>query len=322
MNRKLKISLIIAVSLLIIGGSMFAGALAVNNWDFKNLSTVKYQNSTYEIDEEFYNISIKTETDDIVFKKAEDKKCKVEFFEDAKIKHSAIVEGDTLTIEETDNRTWLDYIQFLNFGSTKITVYLPTDSYDTLNIQTNTGDINIPRGFDFKNLKIEGSTSDVLLKASISKGAEIKVSTGDIKIDGAKFGELKTSVTTGDTTLKNIDCEGEIWVDVSTGYIKMSDVTAKSFKSSGSTGDIDLKNVIIKENMYLDRSTGDIKLINSDAGEMFIKTSTGDVEGTLLSGKIFITETETGTVRVPKTTKGGKCQIKTDTGDIKITIKQ
>ena len=52
-----------------------------------------------------------------------------------------------------------------------------------------------------------------------------------------------------------------------------------------------------------------------------VNTSTGDVNGTLLSEKIFITDTSTGRVSVPKTTSGGKCEITTSTGDINIGIK-
>ena len=39
---------------------------------------------------------------------------------------------------------------------------------------------------------------------------------------------------------------------------------------------------------------------NSDAAQISIKTSTGDVTGTLLSEKVFITETSTGNISVPK----------------------
>ena len=51
-----------------------------------------------------------------------------------------------------------------------------------------------------------------------------------------------------------------------------------------------------------------------------MRTHTGDVSGNLLSDKVFITETDTGRIDVPKTTTGGKCEIKTDTGDIRISI--
>ena len=51
-----------------------------------------------------------------------------------------------------------------------------------------------------------------------------------------------------------------------------------------------------------------------------MKTDTGKVVGSLLSEKVFIAETSTGKVSVPKTTTGGKCEITTSTGDIKIEV--
>jgi hypothetical protein len=55
--------------------------------------------------------------------------------------------------------------------------------------------------------------------------------------------------------------------------------------------------------------------------EIYLKTDTGDVSGFLLSDKIFIAESDTGRISVPKTFTGGKCEVKTDTGNIKITVK-
>ena len=57
-----------------------------------------------------------------------------------------------------------------------------------------------------------------------------------------------------------------------------------------------------------------------DAGELFIETDTGNVKGSLLSEKIFIVSSDTGRIDVPKSTSGGRCEIETDTGDIKITL--
>ena len=51
-----------------------------------------------------------------------------------------------------------------------------------------------------------------------------------------------------------------------------------------------------------------------------MKTDTGDVTGSLLSDKIFFAESDVGSVDVPKTTTGGVCEIRTDTGKIAITI--
>ena len=42
--------------------------------------------------------------------------------------------------------------------------------------------------------------------------------------------------------------------------------------------------------------------------------------GTLRSEKVFLVESDTGSIEVPKTTTGGRCEIRTDTGDIRIDI--
>ena len=58
----------------------------------------------------------------------------------------------------------------------------------------------------------------------------------------------------------------------------------------------------------------------SAPAELFVETDTGDVRGSLLTEKTFIVQTDTGSVDVPETTTGGKCEITTDTGDIEIEI--
>jgi hypothetical protein len=44
------------------------------------------------------------------------------------------------------------------------------------------------------------------------------------------------------------------------------------------------------------------------------------VKGSLLTDKIFVTQSDTGKVDVPETVSGGKCKVTTDTGDIRIEI--
>ena len=62
----------------------------------------------------------------------------------------------------------------------------------------------------------------------------------------------------------------------------------------------------------------DVRFEGCDAGELSVRTDTGDVTGTLLSGKVFLVQSDTGRVEVPKTVSGGRCEIATDTGDILI----
>ena len=78
---------------------------------------------------------------------------------------------------------------------------------------------------------------------------------------------------------------------------------------------------IASENFSVKRSTGNVKFNDCDAAEIYVKTDTGDVTGSLLSDKVFIANSDTGRIDVPKTVTGGRCEIDTDTGDIRITVK-
>ncbi len=291
---------ITALSFVLIGLIVFGGAMSMLGWDFNKLSTAKYETNTYEIGDDYKNISIVTKTGDISFAKSDNDKTTVVCYEPTKVKHNVTIKDDTLLVELVDTRKWYEYVTFFSFGIPKITVYLPQDKYDSLSIDTSTSDIQIPKDFTFENIDIKASTGDVNCNASTVNDLKIKLSTGDIKLE---------KLTAGNVNLT-----------LSTGKVALTDVNCNSFVSSGSTGDMKLTNVIARKDFNITRSTGDIKFDKCDADELFIETDTGDVSGNLLTSKVFICKTDTGNVSVPPTTEGGKCEITTDTGDIKIKI--
>lgn len=261
MKKSLKIWIIIATALVVLGSFLFVGVMFFAQWDFSKIGTSKYETNTYEITENFGNISIDTDTADISFELSSDDTCKVVCFEEEKARHEVSAKENHLVIKKTSQKAWYDYIG-INFASPKITVYLPETAFNSV---------------------------------------YIKESTGDVSIE-------KMSVISLD-------------INLSTGDVFLSDVACKILSTSGNTGDVYLKNVTAAKNLSITRSTGDIELLNSDAFEISVNTDTGDVKGTLLSPKIFITQTDTGKIDVPHTTEGGKCEITTDTGDIEIEVK-
>lgn len=281
MKNSTKIWLIAATVLLTVGLAMLAAVILKYNWDFDKLSAKKFETNSYNINDEFNNISVNTNDADITFALAKDGKCKVECYEETKAKHSVEVREDTLFVNVCNEKSWYDYIG-IYFKSAKITVYLPKNEYSS---------------FDIKGM------------------------TSDVCIENIGMESLNISVSTGDVTVSDIICGGDITVGVSTGDLHLTNIVCKNVISQGSTGDILLKNVIASEKFSLKRSTGDIEFDGSDAAEIFAKTTTGDVTGSLLSEKVFTAQAGTGTVKVPKSTNGGKCEINTSTGDIKIKIK-
>ena len=319
MSKTVKIWLIVAASLILSGCIVFGGVMSMLKWDFKKLSTNKYETNTYEINEEFINLLIKTDTAKIVFMPSADGKCRVECYEQENEKHSVTVENNTLVIDITEEKAWFEYIN-INFASPQLTVYLPNTEYDSLTINESTGNIEIPNDFNLKNIDISITTGDVKCSASASEAIKIKTSTGNIDISAISAGSLDLSTTTGKITVTDARCDGEIEIKVNTGKARLTDISCKSLISSGSTGDLSLKDVVATEKFSINRSTGDIKFEACDAAEIFVNIDTGDVEGTLLSDKVFIIKTDTGKIDVPNSITGGRCEITTDTGDIKISI--
>lgn len=315
-----KVWLIIAASLVLIGCVIFGGVMSMLKWDFTKLSTVKYKTNDYEINQAYKNISIVTDTADVVLVPSESLKSSVVCYEQKNMKHSVTVKDDTLKIEVVDTRRWYEHIG-INFGGPKITVSIPQGEYAAFSVKSSTGDVEIPKEFKFKSIDILESTGDVTSYACASEEIKIKTSTGNICVENVSANSLDLSVSTGRITASNVACEGDVKINVSTGKTNMTNIVCKNVTSSGSTGDVLLNNVIAAEKISVKRSTGDVKFDDSDAAEIFVKTNTGHITGTLLSEKVFIAQTDTGRVDVPKTTNGGKCEVSTDTGNIKLKIK-
>ena len=299
MRTKTKVWLLIATFCVLAGCILFVGVMTSINWDFLRLSTTVYETNIHEISQDFDRISMNTDTADIVFLLSNDGRCSVECYEEENAKHSVTVKGGVLKIEQIGDHS-IGYIG-LNFDSPKITVYLPKAEYASLLIQENTGDIEISKDFLFQNVDISSST-------------------GDIRVENLSAGALDLTVSTGDITVSGVRCEGSVTVSVSTGDAFLTDLECQNLISTGNTGDISLKNVVAAARLYIARSSGDVQFDGSDAGEIYVITDTGDVTGTLLTDKQFIARSDTGMVRVPHTVTGGRCQVTTDTGDIRLEI--
>ena len=314
----MKIWLMIAISLILAGCLIFCGVMTALKWDFTKLSTYQYETNHYELRDHYESISIDTSTADIQLLPSEDSQCSVVCYEQKNMKHSVAVTDGTLVIKLKDTRKWYEHIG-MGFSSPKITVYIPQGEYGTLSINSSTGNVDIPEHYGFEGIDISVSTGNVNCRSSAKGNIQIRTSTGNIHAESISAKSLTLSVSTGHVQAESITCDEGVTVSVSTGKTSLTDVNCKYITSTGNTGDVSLKNVIVTEKFSIERSTGDVNFDGSDAAEIFVETDTGDVTGTLLSEKIFIVQTDTGSINVPKTVTGGKCEISTSTGDIRIT---
>lgn len=288
-------------------------------WDFAKLSTDKYETAEYTLSS-YKNIAINTQTAQIRFLPSGDTSTKVVCYEEKTAKHIVSVENETLTIQVQNNKKWYDYIGIF-FDTPKITVYMPAGEYGSLDIDCDTGDVQIPAEFKFAYMDIRESTGNVTNCASVSGDMKIKASTGDITVEKVSAGAIELAVSTGRIIVLDTTCQVDMTVNVSTGKAGLTNVKCRNLISDGGTGDLSLDNVIAAEAFSIERSTGDVDFEGCDAAEITVTTDTGHIRGSLLSDKVFIAETDTGRVEVPHTTTGGKCELTTDTGNIKISIR-
>ena len=249
-------------------------------WDFTKLLTTKYETNEHEITEDYKNVSIVTNTANVVFEISEDEKTLVTCHEQKNLNHLVAVKEGTLVIEVEDTRKWYEHIG-IHFEETKIKVRIPKGELGTISVQT---------------------------------------STGNIDAEGISVENIDFSVSTGKITVSDVTCKDDVKIDVTTGRTTLTNVECENVISQGSTGNVTLKKVIGREKFSIKRSTGDIKLEGCDAAEIMIKTSTGKVTGSLLTDKVFVAKTSTGDIDVPTSTSGGRCEITTSTGDISVEV--
>lgn len=310
---------IVAAALVFTGCILFGCVMAVLKWDFAKLSTNEYETNSYEINEKFLSVSVDTDTANIRFAPSEDTKCKVVCYEQKKLRHSVSINDGELSIKVEDTRKWYEHIG-ITFGTPTITVYLPETEYSSLAIEGSTGNVEIPKDFRFDTIDISVTTGDVTNHASAVEGIKIETSTGSILVESISAGRLALSVSTGRVTVSDVTVTNDITVNVSTGKTALTNITCDDLFSYGNTGDVNMIDLVANGKLSVERSTGYVRFDGCDAAEICVETDTGDVVGSLLSDKVFVTKSDTGDIDVPNSISGGRCEITTDTGDIKITV--
>ena len=226
MKKSTKIWLAVATALTLAGLLLFVGTMTACTWDFSAMASNPTETNRHEITDPFQNITVITNTSDIRFLPAEEGTPVVVCKEQENLRHAVTVQDGTLTIEIRDTRKWYEHISL--FGeNTTVTVYLPSDSYGALTIDSSTSDVDVPADFTFSTVEITLSTGDVLCRASASDSMTIKTTTGDIRLGNLSAASLELKVTTGDVTAANITVESDMTLHVSTGMANLTDITCQ-----------------------------------------------------------------------------------------------
>ena len=281
-NRKITYT---GFGLILLGLIVGIVGFALLGFNPKKLGNVKVTNKEFTSSESFDSISIKSEVSDVKIKRSEDNTFKVEYDEVSRMKTTVAIEDGVLKITEKDTRRWYDYIIRFNIGffnaQSKIVVYLPDEQYKKITVSADTASVKL------YSVPVDG---DIVLKTD----------TGSIDVFNLSCDNLSASTDTGSVELETIRCNGNVKLGTDTGSIKIKDTIAVGdLKATTDTGSVTLKDM--------------------DAANITVKTDTGSIKGTILTEKIIFAKADTGSVKVPESVTGGKCNLTTDTGSIKIS---
>lgn len=330
--------LIVSLCLIVAGIAILGAAMVISGFDFENMGTDSYEEVTIPIEGNFEHIVIATNVHDIELYPAEDGISKVVGDESDALRIRVECEDGYLTVKTEDTRKWFNFIG-ISFGRPSLRIYLAETELVSLTAASDTGHINVPESFSFTGASAATDTGAIVFRAAITGELALASDTGSISVSKQKLEKLDCETSTGNITVESVEAADFVRAKASTGRVELHGIKCRSLDVKTSTGNIVLKNIVaenevkaeastgrvtltscVSDSLEIETSTGDVILNASDAGSIDITTDTGKVEGSLLSPKIFDTETDTGKVRVPQSAEGGICKIRTNTGNIIITV--
>lgn len=320
MSSNTKKLIILVIGILLLSGflSMVCGFSSLG-FSFLSRSTSRGAGKTFQIRGNYSNIDIESETGNIRIHDAGKDSARVVWSGSSVMNLSVGTRSGTLKITERYRLPWFLRIG-VNPGKSEIDVYLPRQDQKRLEIESDTGNINVPAGFSFSSADIETDTGAVDFQADVRGMLKIDTDTGRITCGSFEPENLEITSDTGAVNATDIRTAKDIKVKADTGKITLTNVKGEDLSAKSDTGSLSLVNTFAADSMKLETDTGSISLDRCDAGKIEIESDTGSVTGTFLTEKVFTVKTSTGRVNVPESSFGGECKIKTDTGNITIEI--
>ena len=308
MNKFIKIS----ISFIIFGLVLIGLATYLNNGHIPRFSSnSEKKNYTVSVND-VKNLDIDIIDSDVTLEEnTSSKNIEIEYYTALERKVRIEHTENKLSIRENKNIVGINFNIFSE--KRKLIIKIPKSSNIDINSENKIGDFII-KDLDIKSLMINSKIGDVYLTNTSTSDTEIKLATGNLKIDNlkSKNSSLKINVATGNIKLNNIYDLKDISIDNKTGDTDLSSSTIKDINITNKLGNIKVSNLPSEssDNINLKTTTGNITLSNLTANNSItLKSTTGDIiaeinddESNFTNSsnkkKQLFTSSETGTVSV------------------------
>ena len=308
MNKFIKIP----VSFIIFGIVLIGLATYLNNGHIPRFSSNSEKKNYTVSANDVKNLDIDIIDSDVTLEEnTSSKNIEIEYY--TALERKVLIEHteNKLSIKENKNIVGINFNIFSE--KRKLIIKIPKSSNIDINSVNKIGDFII-KDLDIKSLMINSKIGDVYLTNTSTSDTEIKLATGNLKIDNlkSKNSSLKINVATGNIKLNNINDLKDISIDNKTGDTDLSSSTIKDINITNKLGNIKVSNLPSEslDNINLKTNTGNITLSNLTANNSItLKSIAGDIiaeinddESNFTNSsnkkKQLFTSSETGTVNV------------------------
>ena len=276
MNKFIKIS----ISFIIFGLVLIGLATYLNNGHIPRFSS-NSEKKNYSVSvNDVKNLDIDIIDSDVTLEEnTSSKNIEIEYYTALERKVNIEHTGNKLSIRENKNIVGINFNIFSE--KRKLIIKIPKSSNIDINSENKIGDFII-KDLDIKSLMINSKIGDVYLTNTSTSDMEIKLATGNLKIDNlkSKNSSLKINVATGNIKLNNINDLKDISIDNKTGDTDLSSSTIKDINITNKLGNIKVSNLPSEslDNINLKTNTGNITLSNLTANNSItLKSTTGDI---------------------------------------------
>ncbi len=288
MKAYVKILLLIAAALTVVGVICFVILAARGGFDLEKLSNQQYTKleNEYSVSTDTA-ISLDVDITELVIVPSPDGKVHLTYYESERFQYDITSENDRFSVKLIAPRFSLRWLFTVDFSQHPMTLAVPEDFSGSIDIKTSTGDVSVKRLSGLKVLDIDANTGDIELESIDAESIGITVKTGSVEAERVTAEkELGIKSTTGDIELDTVSAEG-ITTESTTGSQKL---TALSCEVSSHTA-----------------TTGSIVFERLDSDDITLEASTGSIRGTLVGKR--------EDYRVTSTTSTGKSNIHSDVSD-------
>ena len=309
MNKFIKIS----ISFIIFGLVLMGLATYLNNGHLPRFSSdLEKKNYTVSIND-VKNLYLDIIDSDVTIEEnTASKNIEIEYYTALERKVNIEHIGNKLSIKENKNIVGINFNIFSE--KRKLIIKIPKSSNIDINSVNKIGDFII-KDLDIKALMINSKSGDVYLTNTSTSDTEIKLATGNLKIDNlkSKNSSLKINVSTGNIKLNNIYDLKFISVDNKAGDTDLSSSTIKEININNKLGNIKISNLPSEssDNISLNTTTGDISLVNlTVTNSITLKSTTGDITAEINDDESNFTNSSNKKKQLFTSSKTGTVSIK------------